>query len=318
MTASKFTYRAILLAGMTISFIAGCGREKPVGPPPPLEPDKVLSVNGYYFKAVMGDTITDRPLNFAVEAGNNAIFPDKWLYFDLLSGDGTLSADSIKTDSTGIAHLTYAFDSLLGHAEIQFLARDIDTSQIQIRANTLVPGIGGQAQYILFEETYLDCKNYNGQPNSVDDDPRPEFIIVYANYESSLHVVFVIDDRDLSNTAEDSSQVLAVILTSGYTGKTKDSIGIGSTLSEIKAVYGQPDSIFFDAGQPPALGIVYGSEGLLFFIDTVTPGTIDTNTAAFEIHMDDFITNPAPTPKNLNQSASFENYRRLDYRRYRK
>ncbi len=109
-----------------------------------------------------------------------------------------------------------------------------------------------------------------------------------------------------------------MILTSGYTGKTKDSIGIGSTLNEIKAVYGQPDSIFFDAAQPPALGVVYGSEGLLFFIDTVTPGTVDTNTAAFEIHMDDFITNPAPTPKNLNQSASFENYRRLDYRRYRK
>ncbi|MCH7947389.1 MAG: hypothetical protein IIC66_06270 [candidate division Zixibacteria bacterium] len=318
MTAPNFTYRAVLLAAMTISFIAGCGVDKPTDPPPPPVSDNVFSVNGNFFKAVMGDTITDRSLNFAVRDKDSKNLPEQWLYFDLLSGDGTLSADSIKTDANGIAHLTYAFDSLLGHAEIQFLARDIDTSQIQIRANTLVPGIGGQAQYILFEETYLDCKNYNGQPNSVDDDPRPEYIIVYANYESSLHVVFVIDDRDLSNTAEDSSQVLTIILTSGYTGKTKDSIGIGSTLNEIKAVYGPPDSIFFDAAQPPALGVVYGSEGLLFFIDTVTPGTVDTNTAAFEIHMDDFITNPAPTPKNLNQSASFENYRRLDYRRYRK
>ena len=316
MTALKFTYRAILLAAMTISFIAGCGREKPVGPPPAPEPDKVLSVNGYYFKAVMGDTITDRPLNFAVEAENNAIFPDKWLYFDLLSGDGTLSADSIKTDAKGIAHLTYAFDGLLGHAEIQFLARDIDTSQIQIRANTLIPGIGGQAQYILFEDTYLDCKNYNGLPASVDNDLTRW--INYANYESALKVVFVINDTNKNDSAENSEEVLAVILTSGYTGKTKDSIGIGSTLNEIKAVYGQPDSIFFDAGQPPALGVVYGSEGMLFFIDTVTPGTIDTNTAAFEIHMDDFITNPAPTSKNLNQSASFENYRKTGYRRYRK
>lgn len=316
MTASEFTYRAVLLAAMTISFIAGCGGDKPTDPPPPPVSDNVFSLNGNFFKAVMGDTITDRSLNFVVRDKDNKNLPEKWLYFDLLSGDGTLSADSIKTDSVGIAQLTYAFDGLLGHAEIQFLARDIDTSQIQIRANTLVPGIGGQAQYILFEETYLDCKNYNGQPASVDNDLTRW--INYANYESALEVVFVINDANKNDSAENSEDVLAVILTSGYTGKTKDSIGIGSTLNEIKAVYGPPDSIFFDAGQPPALGVVYGSEGMLFFIDTVTPGTIDTNTAAFEIHMDDFITNPALTSKNLNQSASFENYRRFDYRRYRK
>ncbi len=316
MTASKFTYRAIILAAMTISFIAGCGGDKPTDPPPPPGPDNIFSLNGNFFKAVMGDTLTDRSLNFVVRDKNNSNLPEQWLYFDLLSGDGTLSADSIKTNSTGIAHLTYAFDSLLGYADIQFLARDIDTSQIQIRANTLIPGIGGQAQYILFEDTYLDCKNYNGLPASVDVDAR--FWITYANYEDTFSVVFVIDDRDSSNTAEDNEDVLAVILTSGYTGKTKDSIGIGSTLSEIIDVYGPPDSIFFDAGQPPALGVVYGSEGMLFFIDTVTPGTVDTNTAAFEIHMDDFITNPAPVKKRLNQTASLENYRRSDYRRYRK
>ena len=316
MFARIFTNRAILLAFLAISYIAGCGGDKPTDPPPPPVSDNVFSVNGNFFKAVMGDTITDRSLNFAVRDKENNNLSGQWLYFDLLSGDGTLSADSIKTDSAGIAHLTYAFDSLLGHAELQFLARAIDTSQFQIRANTLVPGIGGQAQYILFEDTYLDCKNFNGQPASVDVDSR--FYITYANYEESLDVVFVIDDRDSSSTAEDSEEVLAIILTSGYTGKTKDSIGIGSTLNQIKAIYGPPDSIFFDAAQPPALGVVYGSEGLLFFIDTVTPGTIDTNTAAFEIHMDDFITNPAPTPKNLNQSASFENYRKTGYRRYRK
>ncbi|MEE8149614.1 MAG: hypothetical protein V3T75_04090, partial [candidate division Zixibacteria bacterium] len=103
----------------------------------------------------------------------------------------------------------------------------------------------------------------------------------------------------------------------GYTGKTKDSIGIGSTLNEIKAVYGQPDTVYFDAAPPPALGVVYRGEGLLFFIDTVTAGTVDTNTAAFEIHMDDFIANPAPVKKRFNQAASFENYRGSNYRRYR-
>ncbi len=313
MTATKFIYRGILLAAMTISFIAGCGEDKPTEPPP--GPDNVLSINGNFFKAVMGDTITDRSLNFAVRDKNNKKLPGQWLYFDLLSGDGTLSADSIKTDSTGIAHLTYAFDSLLGHADLEFLARGVDTSEIQIRANTLVPGIGGQAQYILFEDTYLDCKNYNGLPLSVDVDPS--FWITYANYENALDIVFVIDDRDSSETAEDNEDVLAVLLTSGYTGKTKDSIGIGSTLNEIKAVYGPPDSIYFDAVQPPALGVVYGSQGLLFFIDTVAPGTVDTNTAAFEIHMDDFIVNPAPAEKRIEQAASFENYRGSNYRRYR-
>ncbi|MEE8404864.1 MAG: hypothetical protein V3S17_05695 [candidate division Zixibacteria bacterium] len=298
---------------MTISFIAGCGEDKPTEPPP--GPDNVLSINGNFFKAVMGDTIIDRSLNFAVRDKNNSNLPSQWLYFDLLSGDGTLSADSIKTDSTGIAHLTYAFDSILGHADIQFLARGVDTSEIQLRANTLVPGIGGQAQYILFEDTYLDCKNYNGLPASVDVDP--DRWITYANYESALEVVFVIDDRDTNETAEDSEDVLAVILTSGYTIKTKDSIGIGSTLNEIKAVYGLPDTVYLDTVQPPALVIRYWDEGMLFFVDTVAPGTVDTNTAAFEIHMDDFITAPAPAQKRLNQAASFENYRRSNYRRYR-
>lgn len=315
MTAWKFTYRAVLLAAMTISFIAGCGGDKPTDPPPSPVSENVFSVNGDYFRALMGNAVV-RPLEFAVRDKNNNNLAGQWLYFNLLIGDGTISADSLVTDSTGIVLLSYVFDGSLGHAELEFLAKGVDTSEIQMRASTLIPGIGGQAQYILFEDTYLDCKNYNGQPSSVDVDSR--FWITYANYEDAFDVVFVIDDRDSSSTAEDSEEVLAVILTSGYTGKTKDSIGIGSTLNEIKAVYGPPDSIFFDAGQPPALGVVYGSEGMLFFIDTVTPGTIDTNTAAFEIHMDDFITNPAPTPKNLNQSASFENYRRLDYRRYRK
>ena len=313
MTATKFIFRALISAVFLAVIFSGCGGDKPTDPP---GPDNVFSVNGNYFKSVMGDTIIDRTLNFAVRDKNNNNLSGQWLHFNLLSGDGTLSADSVKTNSTGIAHLTYAFASLLGNAEIEYLAKGVDTSQIQLRANTLIPGIGGQAQYILFEDTYLGCKNYNGQPASVDVDPTRW--ITYANYESALEVVFVINDTNKNSSAEDSEDVLAVILTSGYTGKTKDSIGIGSTLNEIKAVYGQPDSIYFDAAQPPALGVVYGSEGLLFFIDTVTPGTVDTNTDAFEIHMDDFITNPAPVKKRLNQDASLENYRRSDYRRYRK
>ena len=298
---------------MTISFIAGCGDDKPTEPPP--GPDNVISVNGNYFKAVMGDTVTDRSLNFAVRDKNNKNMTNQWLFFELLIGDGSLSADSVKTDLSGNAHITYAFNSSLGDAEIEFLAKGIDTGQIEIRANTLIPGIGGQAQYILFDDTYLDCKNYNGQPASVDVDQ--DFWITYANYENALDVVFVIDDRDSSETAEDNEDILAVILTSGYTGKTKDSIGIGSTLNEIKAVYGPPDTIYFDSTQPPALGVVYRGEGLLFFIDTVAPGTVDTNTAAFEIHMDDFITSPAPAEKRVNQAASNENYRGSNYRRYR-
>ena len=314
MTATKFTYKALIPAIFFAVILNGCGGDKPTDPPP--GPDNVFSVNGNFFKAVMGDTLTDRSLNFVVRDKNNSNLSDQWLYFDLLSGDGILSADSIKTDSNGIAHLTYAFDSLLGHADIQFLARGIDTAAIEIRANTLIPGVGGQAQYILFEDTYLDCKNYNGQPASVDVDLTRW--ITYANYESALEVVFVINDTNKNNSAEDSEDVLAVILTSGYTGKTKDSIGIGSTYGKIKNVYGPTDSVYFDAAEPPALGIVYKGEGLLFFIDTVTPGTVDTNTAAFEIHMDDFIITNQPVEKNLNQSASFDSYRRFDYRRYRK
>ena len=280
-------------------------------------PSHMKPNNGTLFKGVMGTSQITPQLLIGIDDQNNNLINDIWIYLELLTGDGIISpADSVLTKQNGQADLSYEFNGLLGNALIRARYKNVDTVDLLLRSDMLNPGAGGQAQYILFTDSFSDVISFNGAPNSVDVDPN--FWITYANYEFTNNVVFVINDANQDESAQENEDVLAIILTSGYTGRTKDSIGIGSTLNEIRAVYGQPDSIFFDAAEPPALGVVYGSEGLLFFIDTVAPGTSDTNTAAFEIHMDDFIVTPAPAEKRYNQAASIENYHRFDYRRYRK
>ncbi|MCH7691636.1 MAG: hypothetical protein IIA17_11415 [candidate division Zixibacteria bacterium] len=280
-------------------------------------PSEMMSINGTSFKGIMGTSQITPQLLVGIDDQNNTLINDIWIYLELLTGDGILSpADSVLTKQNGQADLSYEFNGLLGNALIRARYKSVDTIDLVLRSDMLNPGVGGQAQYILFTDSLNNVKNFNGNPNSIDIDPS--LWLTYANYESTLGVVFVIDDTTRDEIAQDFEDVFAIILTSTYTGKTKDSIGIGSTLNEIKAVYGLPDTIYLDTVQPPALGIVYSDEGMLFFIDTVAAGTVDTNTAAFEIHMDDFISTPAPAVKRINQTASFENYRRSDYRRYRK
>ncbi|MGH8015616.1 MAG: hypothetical protein ACREBV_05450, partial [Candidatus Zixiibacteriota bacterium] len=191
----------------------------------------------------------------------------------------------------------------------------LDTVNVFLRANTLIPGVGGQGQYILFSELYFDVKNFNGDPASVDEDPA--FWINYANYESALHVVFVIDDTNQDGLAQNIEEVLAILMTDGYTGKTKDSIGIGSTYNELKAIYGPPDTVEYDPSPPPALVIVYDSLGLVFFTNTVVGNPVDTNVSVFEIHASDFVTKRAPVAMARKNALGFDETSNL-YRRFRR
>ena len=61
--------------------------------------------------------------------------------------------------------------------------------------------------------------------------------------------------------------VVGVILTTGYTGKTAEGIGLGSTYDQMVAAYGPPDSVGFDGTPPPTAIYFYDSLGLNFYTE---------------------------------------------------
>jgi len=231
----------------------------------------------------MGDTIPDKVLQFAVADKNDNYLPNQQIQLYLMEGDGHLNPKSVTTDSTGIASFPYGFTGDSGHAVIRLVVEGIDSLDIFLRANTLIPGPGGQAQCVLFDDTYADVKNFNGLPASVDVDP--DYWVVYANYESALGVVVVIDDANKDESAADWEEVKGVIVNTVYSKKTAQGIGIGSPIDSVRGVYGEPNRIwFYDLGPPEEWAVVfdYDSFGLSFFCDTV-------GTNVEEIHLTEWI-----------------------------
>jgi len=280
------------------------------------KPVLVRAMNGSYYKGVMGSTQLSPALRFAVADAASNLLDNLWIKLRVLQGDGVLSpTDSVLTNSMGIADVTYDFDGLLGHAVISGNFRSIDTVDVYLRANTLIPGVGGQGQYILFSELYSDVKNYNGNPVAEAEDPFQW--LCYADYEAALHTVFVIQDTNHTGFPENIEHVYAIILTSGYTGKTRDSIGIGTTYNEIKAVYGSPDTIIYDPTPPPALVFFYDALGMVFFTDTVTGSPLDTNETVFEIHMSDLVSRRVAA-KVIDKEVLHSKDSPINYRRFRK
>lgn len=268
------------------------------------KPTLVRTIGGAYYKGEMGSAQLSPALTFAVADANSVLLDNLWINLRATEGDGTLiPTDSVLTNSMGFGNVSYNFSGLLGHAVIRANFRDVDTVFAYLRANTIIPGLGGQGQYILFNETLGEVRNFNGNPNSIDVDPN--FFVNYANYESNLHVVFAINDANQDEIAQNTEDVLVILLTTGYTGKTRDSIGIGSTYNEIKAAYGPPDTVEYDPAPPPALVLIYDALGLVFFTNTVVGNPVDTNVTVFEIHASDFVSKRAAgkiTLKNANNS----------------
>lgn len=259
-----------------VALVIACGDD---GEPPvaPGTPSGVTAVNGLYYKAIMGSSSVDNPIEFTVADEDSNPMPNQWVRFSILEGDGTLSSDSLATDSVGTVTAEYTFDGALGRAEIMATVRNVDSVAVSVRANTLIPGIDGQAQYVLFNDHYSDVKDFNGNPASVD--PDPVSWILYANYEAALGVVVVIDDLNQDSVAVDEADVLGVIVNTVYTGKTADSIGIGSAIADVRAAYGAPDTVRYDPTDPPAVYIRYNGLGLTFY------GDLSADTTVFEIHL---------------------------------
>ena len=281
------------------------------------KPTVVRTLTSAYYKGLMGSSTLSPALKFAVADAQSVFLDNLWIDLRLLQGDGVIiPADSALTNSSGLADVSYNFSGQLGHAVITANFRNIDTVDVFLRANTLIPGIGGQGQYMFFTESFSNIKNYNGNPELIEDDPRPNVTVVYAVYEETKKVVFSILDVNDDGIAQDNEEILAVQLTLGYPYKTKDSIGVGSTYNDVKAAYGPPDLVEYDPFPPPALVFYYDALGMIFFTDTVTGNPVDTNETVFEIHMHDFIT-PKVSGKLAPEKALREGAPSVNYRRFR-
>jgi|GEM_PF-689937 len=275
-----------------LAILIGCSScdksTDPPPPPPPPDPSGLTATNGLYYKFVMGDTVSNEPLDFEVKDEDGNSIANQWVHFTRTAGDGILSADSVITNSSGVAHITYRFSGALGHATIEAMVPDLDTLYVFLRANTLIPGDGGQGQYIRVDDTYAEVVAFNGQPDKLDTIPDASQIMV-ANYETSLGVVFVIYDTDEDSTIEATSPVFQVIVVDSifpqnpdstvysarYEGKTADSLGIGTRFwcnacpnpedPDILTTLGGTNNIRFDNEPPPAIVFTYDDLYLTFW-----------------------------------------------------
>ena len=245
--------------------ICGCGCNGDDPPKPPV-PTGVTAINGLFYRGNMGSGDMDQPLVFAVADNKGVYVPDQWIHFSLPVGDGVISADSLKTGSDGKVTLAYTFSGNLGHAEIRAIARNLDTTYVYLRANTLIPGDHGQGQYVLLDDTYGDVVDFNGPPVALDTFPAVG--IAVANYEATLGVVVVIYDTDENGVIEDTSPVWAVIvvdsvypqprdsttMSARYEGTTAEGIGIGSHwMDDVVPVFAFPDTVIEDNDDPQLL-----------------------------------------------------------------
>lgn len=266
---------------------AGCNKDDPPNGPTP--ETGIDFPNGFYYTGVMGTDSLTPVWQFAVRDSKGQRMKNYAAGFVELSGDGSISFDTVRTDgTTGLGENSFDFSGLFGHADIQVVAAG-DTAIAHLRASTILPGSDtGQAQYMMLGDTYKTLVEINGEPEAVVS--SEEYYILYAEYEKTLGVVLVIEDDTQhgdTGTVQDFEQIFAIIVNdtgngtpgvTGYLGKTADSIGIGSGIDTIRAVYGEPDEIELDDDDPPAIAIRYYDQGLLFYADLI-------DTVAFEIHL---------------------------------
>ena len=276
---------------VSLAIVTGCDdNDKPNGP---TVPAGLVAIHGLYYQGSMGDSVFNHPLELAVRDDGDNYLPGQQIQLSPIEGDGTLSARSAVTDSTGIARFSYLFSGSLGHAVIMATVGDKDTAYIELRANTLIPGDNGQGQYVLLDDSYADVLNFNGPPVSID---HVGWIAV-ANYEATLGVVVLIYDPDEDGVIDGSSPVYGVIvvdsvypqppdgvnMSARYEGKTADSIGIGSSYHrDILPVYGEADTIIYDNDPVLAAQVVaYDSLHLKFWC--TVPDTVVFQMDLFEV-----------------------------------
>lgn len=287
-------------------------------PDGPTSPDRLISVNGNYFKSQIGLTTSDRPMTVRLTDKSGNRYPNKWIKFELLEGDGLLDADSLQTNSSGEVTIRYSFSGQLGHSVIRASYGTLNSLDLFNRISTIIEDVGGQGDYTLFRDTYQDVLNFLGNPQGTAEDPTSW--LNYAEYLDSTGVVIMVHDQDSSTTVNPIEDVLGVILTSeldpdtkdtiyAYRGKSLGGIGIGSTAAEVQAVFGIPNLKEFDPTYPPAHVYHYDPVGAVVFFDTVN--TAPGDTLAMEIHVTDkgIDLNTLAKRRGTTQNASAKEYR---------
>ncbi len=259
-------------------------------------PYQISAVNGLYYKGTMGSGITAPPLDFRVldQQGNSLRRP--WLLFSVVDGDGTLSADSARSNSNGVVSNNYLFSGQKGYGQIRAMLRGIDTVDVKARASVIRLGADGQGQFVRFSDAYADVFAWNGSPASIDVDP--DYWRNFANYEAALGVVVAIRDVNQNSTIDSNEPVESIILNTVFNRTTPEGIGVGSSIQAVRSAYGTPDSLFYDPTAPPAWGMRYDALGALFYASTNAP-----DSAIIEIHLWD------PTPKVAAGAVSMENFK---------
>ncbi|HWR82891.1 MAG TPA: hypothetical protein VN285_06295 [Candidatus Deferrimicrobium sp.] len=297
---------------MSIFLTAGCSGDEPTSSP---KGSRIVALNGLYYKA---DSLAQKPLVFAVADKDDNYIPNQQFTLRLLEGDGALSDSVIVTNSTGRASFSYAFTGSLGHAVVRLVVPQLDSIEIQVRRNILIPGPSGQGQYVLFDDAYATVKKFIGPPASVDVFPRPDQFVIYANYERALGVVVLLGDLDQNRIAYDTSSVFGLIVNTNefttYTGTTAEGIGVGSSISDSRIVYGPPDIVRYDSASTPTSGdsavyFEYTKRGMGFY------GDFSPDTIVFEIHMTEFV--EAAARRDAYSDSLLPNDNPVRYRRFR-
>ncbi|MBU0983930.1 MAG: hypothetical protein KKA42_08670 [candidate division Zixibacteria bacterium] len=243
-------------------------------------PDSLVAVNGLYYRSVMGGNTQTPQIALRVIDDLGGVLRKPWIHLTIVEGDGALSADSIQPGGTELATVNYLFTGALGHALIRASVPGVDSVDLKVRASVLVTGAQGQIQYVYFADsadTYADVIGFNGLPDRVDYTNLYGFPVAIAVYEANLALDFVIWDSAFPpNTVQGHEPVLGgfVIDSAGITHpRTSDSIGIGSTIAEVRAIYGTEEATWYDPAIPPAQVFNYGSQGLTFWT-TVTGDSV--------------------------------------------
>lgn len=254
-------------------------------------PYQIQAANGIYFKGTMGSSVVSPSMRFRVVDFNAQMLRKVWTHFSVIDGDGAVSPDSVRAGEDGFVQATYSFSGSRADAMVRIAVPGVDSIDLFVRANLLVPGAIAQAQYILLSDSYQTIKGFNGTPVAID--PVPGKYLRVANYEASLGFVAVIDDANHNDIADDGEVVNTLVKVFGdeRTGliintvskdTSAEGIGIGSSISNIRTAYGSPDSAYIYSILDTLVAF-YSSRGLTFFCGMNTPTGGDTIVA--EIHL---------------------------------